>query len=241
LTWLAAALFLTGLACAAALALGPFFGVGAPRGPLLFMSTVTLVGGLGLYHLRADAAGMRDRSATILAAVSWVALIAGFFIQYPDATQHRFDRHRQTCLERQYRISVAVLLYCQDHQRFPATLDQARATGITDDILVCPEGGGYGYNANLPGRRYLEVAARDGVLLTADSQSTRPLLTDPDQLARDRHRQDRRRGFCASYADGHVAFVAQDAEISLEAPTRVMPREERGIIVVPEGERREFE
>ncbi len=233
LTWLAAGLFLTGMACVMALAVGRHFHVEMPAGLLFVLGTFVLVAGLALYHFRGDVTGMRDTSAKQLAVLGWAALIAGFFLQLPDAMFYPFDTRRQTCMEHQYRLSVAMLMYCQDHDTFPANLGLDLGYGVTADDLACPEGGGYGYNHFLPGRRYLEVANPAGVLLTADSQSTRPLLTTPDQLARDRHRQENRRGFCAAYADGHTAFLPQDAEVRLEVQTRVPLRGERGVIVVP--------
>ncbi len=135
---------------------------------------------------------------------------------------------RGNCLTNQKEISLALIMYAQDHGRFPA--DWKAAQAAVDDMLpksigaekwICPArnwldprpaSGGYGMNAALAGQPANMYPEPSTLLLTADAVTADGLLRTDADLARNRHGG----GFIAAFADGSAHRVMRGEPARLQ-------------------------
>lgn len=141
------------------------------------------------------------------------------------------------CLSNQRQLAAACAMYAQDHDgRLPRQLSEI---GLSHDaVMVCPSSRqafhptlGYGLNSQLTGKMLAAIPEPARVLLTADSIHPGMRITSLTDIATARHLAikattggeadtsedfSQPRGCIASFADGHVEFVAVGTVIRLK-------------------------
>jgi prepilin-type processing-associated H-X9-DG protein len=126
----------------------------------------------------------------------------------------------RTCMRNQRQVSIAIQMYCQDHDgRFPATIEDIAPYDGDHTIFQCIRHdnaytqprilGGFGYNGLLAGHTLKEVADPATLLLLADSIQPRMVMRSRTDIDRRRHGTAPERGFNATFVDGHVEFLPE--------------------------------
>ncbi len=181
-----------------------------------------VVCGVGWSRVSASAGrqrGARPAAGGMLLGLVFIAIL--FLVSQAHGTIARGN-----CLTNQKEISLALIMYAQDHGRFPDDWESARA--VTDAMLpksigaekwVCPArnwldprpaSGSYGMNAALAGQQMGAYAEPSALLLTADATADGLIRADAD-LARNRHGG----GFIATFADGAARRVVRGEPVRL--------------------------
>jgi hypothetical protein len=118
------------------------------------------------------------------------------------------------CVYNQRQISLALLMYAQDHQ------DRLAANWATLDIdariLRCPaaEDAGYGLNAAVLDMSWKTFDDPATLLLTADAHSKTSYLHSTEEIDWQRHGETDK-FMVASFLDGHVATIRRADDIRL--------------------------
>ena len=137
--------------------------------------------------------------------------------------QERVNRRLITCSTNLRQLAIAYQVYIQDHnERLPNTWEEIECNVKDKTLLICPQTqryfhriGGYGYNANLRGKRYMSITDPEESLLLADAICPQSYLTTSSDIDRTRHGGSRQ-GFYVVYLDGHPEFIASEADVHLK-------------------------
>lgn len=187
----------------------------------------------------------RQRGFTLiemLVVIAIIVILAG--ILFPVVSKSRDKARMATCLSNQRQLSVAMVMYTQEHDdRMPTASQFWQEVKLGPGITQCPTQGpgvnGYVFNIYLSGVSLGKVVRPDKVLVTVDGKQTSGVDVDayapyaantitetplPNVCYLPEDADPRHGGkFVASYLDGHSALTTTTPPMDVEwdAPANV--------------------
>jgi hypothetical protein len=155
---------------------------------------------------------------TILPGV-WSIVVVVVYLFSMNLAMPRHTKRPVNCTSNLRQLSLGIMMYVQDNgDRLPEQWEKAikpyfsypqeSAANSARAIYICPstqrhfhKRGGYGMNANLPGKHYNDLQNPESLLLLADSVTPGMLLSSERDIAL---RHPTGQGYCCSYLDGSV-------------------------------------
>jgi len=151
----------------------------------------------------------------LLVVIAIIAVLAA--ILFPVFARAREKARASTCSSNQRQLAAAVQMYAQDHEEtLPSTATVWQDINVEAGVLVCPTKGkatpnGYVYNNWIGGRAMGTFKRVEGVLVTADGNSTTQAGYGPNLVLDEIQLDGRHSGkVIASFLDGHVNTAARE-------------------------------